>query len=455
MKLKLEGKLDDGAFGDVYVATDDLDRRVAVKIIKASALGVADARDHAKALARANHKNVVSVLALDTIPDPHTGEIVDCVVMELIEGETLTKRVKGEKFTIEEANKIGSSIISGIGHIHKQGMAHGDLHADNVMITGDEAKVIDILYLDSLAIMSTGSREARLKRDLLSLRLLLQQIIVHSQLDAAEATEFNNLLDSDTSISKIRDAFQEVTAASNAFDKQRLIEHSFGRIVDDGFVNSEAYASAVLDETPIQIDYDLFIKIIDEKIYDPKHSAYLRALWNRLPDGSRKKSLKYLGDQLDGQLSSKGMWWPLLRMLIPLGEEGWRGLQPIVRMRLENFITKDMLAGRKDIYQVTPISNGAVGTYARTFWPYFEKPNGVVDNILTLLRQDWYTQNYIGEYFVHMLAPLAKRTNREAEMIEALKSAYRNDARLIVNKLDRLPEAWREEIKKKDSGIPF
>ena len=72
-------------------------------------------------------------------------------------------------------------------------MEHGDLHDANIMIGEQTIKVIDILYRDSLAMLSSGTRKARLRRDCTSLKLVLQHLIAHSKLPTAEATKFNTL----------------------------------------------------------------------------------------------------------------------------------------------------------------------------------------------------------------------------------------------------------------------
>src|SRR5205085_1397675 len=131
-----------------------------------------------------------------------------------------------------------------------------------------------------------------------------------------------------------------------------------------------------------------------------KHKAYLRALWARLSKKQRQDVLSDLGSALDEQLP-KGEWWPLLKMLCALRKEGWDGLSTLVRLRLENLIVKDVLAGYINIHQVVVISSsGSLGTYARQLWPYFSKPEVLAENIISLLHQNWFTQNYVGKYFL-------------------------------------------------------
>jgi len=441
MKLRIDSRLDDGAFADVWKARDELDREVAVKIVRASGAAFSSALDHAKALARANHPNVVSVLSFETVLDPDSNAEVECIVMELIRGTTLAKRLSGPRFSAPEVKTVGEGIIDGLTHIHSLGIAHGDLHEGNVMVTEGGAKIIDILYRGSLAVLSSGSRQERLKRDLINLRFLLKQIIFHSDLDAAEATEFNNLLDVNSTHKEIKDAFLRVTDPANLSDTTRILDHAFRRLTDDGFVEGDVYASALIDETPASVSLALLKKLIDSGAYDQKHRAYLKALWGRMPTYQRGQFLSYLGAALDDQLPN-GRWWPLVKMLPPLRKEGWDGLPTLSRLRLEKLITRDVLAGHKDIHQVIVSASGALGTHAINLWPYFSNPEELADNIISLLRQNWYTQNYVGSHFLSILPKLAEATDKTEEMISALAVAVRNDAKIVVNKLEELPQEW-------------
>lgn len=56
---------EDGAYADLYKATDDLERTVAVKIVGPSVGNTTFVIDQAKALARAQHKNVVTVYSVE------------------------------------------------------------------------------------------------------------------------------------------------------------------------------------------------------------------------------------------------------------------------------------------------------------------------------------------------------------------------------------------------------
>jgi serine/threonine-protein kinase RIO1 len=446
MRLTLAQKLGDGAFADVWKAEDELGRDVAVKIIRPANAGVADALTHAKALARANHPNVVSVISVERIEDPDSGEEVDCVVMELIEGETLSALANGPLLGHERAQNIGLGIIKGLGHIHAQGMAHGDLHEENVMVTADRAKVIDILYLNSLASLSTENRARRLRRDLLSLRLILQQIILHSEIDSAEATEFNNLLESDASLDDINSAFLQVCSPAAREDDARQVEHAYARLTEENFIEGEEYARALAHETPDGVIAPILKRLIANGDYDVSRKDYVALLWAKLPARGRDEVARELGTALDTTVP-KGKWGPCVRLLKLLGQDAWDRLSPRMRLKVEGAVVRDVLAGSKDIHSTKKTSGGALGTYAASLWRRFSKPDVLADNLISLLRQSWFTQNYVGEYFLTKIPEIARVTGKRAEFIKAFRSAVGNDARLIVNNLDNLPDDWVEEIR--------
>jgi serine/threonine protein kinase len=147
------------------------------------------------------------VIVLERVIDPVSGEEVDAVVMERLDGPTLGARLRGPAFTVTEASAIGTALIAGLRHIHAQGMTHGDLHEDNVMLTTKAPKVIDLLYRDSLALRSTATRETLLRRDIMNLRLILNDILLNSECDAADAADFNASLGGAPSLDDIDTAF--------------------------------------------------------------------------------------------------------------------------------------------------------------------------------------------------------------------------------------------------------
>ena len=124
-----------GGMSSVYLARDvRLDRPVAVKVLFA---GLADNpsfverfRREALAAARLNHPRIVRVY--DSGQDSGTYFIV----MEYIEGQTLSKVLKQEgALTMPTALRIGEDVAEALADAHKQNVIHRDVKPGNIMFT--------------------------------------------------------------------------------------------------------------------------------------------------------------------------------------------------------------------------------------------------------------------------------------------------------------------------------
>jgi hypothetical protein len=94
-----------------------------------------------------NHPNVVTVYDVGKVKDPVTGEIVDCVIMEMIRGRQMSE--VWNQIQINECLGLCKQIIAGIGAMHAEGVCHHDLHAGNVIVCNSSLKIIDIQYTES------------------------------------------------------------------------------------------------------------------------------------------------------------------------------------------------------------------------------------------------------------------------------------------------------------------
>jgi len=453
LKIELISRLGDGGFADVWKATDALDRTVAVKIVRESAAVRSSALAHAKALARTSHPNVVSVISLETVEDPESGEPVDGIVMELIEGVTLATRLQGPKFSVDEARRIGTALANAVAHIHEQGMEHGDLHDANVMIADGKIKVIDLLYTKSLAVLSSGTRNQRLRSDRASLRLILQHIIAHTQVTTTEAVEFGRLISDKSTTQDIRVAFMKVSDGESRTEDAQALQHVYERFNDETFVSGKEYAATLSHETPQAVTLQLLIRITNGRRYEHKHRDFLKALWTRLCGEEQAAFVSHLAAELDKELP-KGPCWTHLRMLLELKSEGWRYLTPRFRSRLEQLMLKDVLSGHVRADQKSSFDNsGSLGTWAAGFWSYFskDKRDALAENILTMLHKNASTQNYIGRHFLTILPEIAAETHTTDRIVRALRSAVDNDAKFVIDGLDKLPKKWGVQVKRAKS----
>ena len=130
-----------GGMSVVYAAYDpELDRRVALKVVRADQLSEAHrARLHreAQALARLSHASVVTVFDV--------GDIINdtFVAMELVEGMSLREWMKQPR-TWREVVRVIVAAGRGLAAAHAAGIVHRDVKPDNIVIAANGAvKLVD------------------------------------------------------------------------------------------------------------------------------------------------------------------------------------------------------------------------------------------------------------------------------------------------------------------------
>ena len=132
-----------GGMGEVYRARDTrLARNVAIKVLPADLAGdpdrLARLEREAKLLAALNHPHIATIHSLEEAAGQRF------LVLELIKGESLDRRVAKGPLPIEEALAVCRQIAEALEAAHDEGMVHRDLKPANVMITPEgRAKVLD------------------------------------------------------------------------------------------------------------------------------------------------------------------------------------------------------------------------------------------------------------------------------------------------------------------------
>jgi Protein kinase domain len=132
-----------GGMGQVYRARDPrLGRDVAVKVLPREFAEHPERRrrfeQEARAAAMVDHPNVVA------IHDVGSEGGIPYIVFELLEGETLARRLSRGRLAIGNAIEVAAQIARGLAASHARGVTHRDLKPDNVFLTaGDRVKVID------------------------------------------------------------------------------------------------------------------------------------------------------------------------------------------------------------------------------------------------------------------------------------------------------------------------
>jgi serine/threonine-protein kinase len=132
-----------GGMGEVYRAKDTkLGRDVALKILPASFTNdpdrVARFRREAQVLAALNHPHIAQIHGLDE------ANATQFLVLELVDGESLDKRIARGKIPVDEALAIAKQIAEALEAAHEKGIIHRDLKPANIALTKDgNVKVLD------------------------------------------------------------------------------------------------------------------------------------------------------------------------------------------------------------------------------------------------------------------------------------------------------------------------
>jgi eukaryotic-like serine/threonine-protein kinase len=127
---RISSKLGAGAMGEVYRATDSkLGREVAIKLIPEDFAKdehrMARFTREAQVLASLNHPNIAAIYGVED----------RALIMELVEGATLSERIKQGAVPLDEALEIARQIADGLEAAHDKGVVHRDLKPANIKIT--------------------------------------------------------------------------------------------------------------------------------------------------------------------------------------------------------------------------------------------------------------------------------------------------------------------------------
>jgi len=133
----------EGGMGQVFCARDTkLNREVALKVLPDSFANdterLARFTREAQTLASLNHPNIAHIHGLE-----ESGG-VRALVMELVEGEDLSRRIMRGPIPVDDALPIAKQIAEALEAAHERGIVHRDLKPANIKVRPDgTVKVLD------------------------------------------------------------------------------------------------------------------------------------------------------------------------------------------------------------------------------------------------------------------------------------------------------------------------
>jgi serine/threonine protein kinase len=159
-KYRVERFLSKGGMGAVFVGQHtSIKRKVAIKVLHAGVGTNSDTMQRfekeAQAAGQIGSDHIVEVLDLGNTPE---GDRF--MVMEFLDGETLTDRIKkGGRLTPAQAVPLIGQLLEGLAAAHAAGIIHRDLKPDNVFILKEKAGRKDFVKIVDFGVSKFSSLE--------------------------------------------------------------------------------------------------------------------------------------------------------------------------------------------------------------------------------------------------------------------------------------------------------
>src|SRR4029077_9805468 len=140
---KISKRIGRGGMGEVYLASDiSAGRKAGLKLLPTEFTGggerITRIQREARAVAGLNHPNIL------TIYEVGADSSLRYIASELIEGETLLKRLARESMQLSEAVEIAIQVAGALAAAHEAGVIHRDVKPENIMLRPDGyVKVLD------------------------------------------------------------------------------------------------------------------------------------------------------------------------------------------------------------------------------------------------------------------------------------------------------------------------
>src|SRR6058998_3127818 len=139
---EIQAPIGAGGMGEVYRARDTrLERTVAVKVLPSHLSTSPEVRQRfereAKTISQLSHPHICALY------DVGNQDGVEFLVMEYLEGETLSDRLVKGPLAFDSVLRYGLEIADALDKAHRQRIVHRDLKPGNVMITKSGVKLLD------------------------------------------------------------------------------------------------------------------------------------------------------------------------------------------------------------------------------------------------------------------------------------------------------------------------
>lgn len=216
------------------------------------------------------------------------------------------------------------------------------------------------------------------------------------------------------------------------------------RIFDPLFVEKDEYAELLVAEIPNDELVNVAVSILQERNQgDPKKLIYFfDAIFNKTDIEQQQLIMKVFSNELKTVQSNSEIIDLIRYISAPL----WLMIDEDTKLRIENKI----IASVKEGYLVDDkCKKGALGTWGNSLGQHFKLKQDLAEALIELLTPNWYTQNYVGKFYLSYLASIVTSDPLIKKCCENLAYAtLGNNAKILKAELlenfTYLPKKWRE-----------
>jgi len=239
------------------------------------------------------------------------------------------------------------------------------------------------------------------------------------------------------------------------------IDEYKNRVFDPLFVERDDYAEILVNEIPSDEIVNTSTIILKERNRgEPKKlDIFFKALFNKMSRSEQESLMKSVSKELKIAQDEKDII-SIVRLIEP---KFWPVLDDDVKIRIENSIIESVNQGYYDMYE--GIKEGALGTWAGNRGEFFKLRGELSKAIIERLKNNWYTQNYIAEYFIYNLSSIIIdedliRTCCNSIAYATLSNNAKHLKKLLKDNFSFLPTKWQElilkySLKYKDYDIEY
>jgi len=161
-RFEIRRSLGAGGMGEIFESYDtELERIVAIKVLASKHIEDETMKQRfmreARMASQLNHPNIATIHEIgEAAGNPY-------IVMEYVEGQTVSERLESGSLSLGEVTDIGAQAADALAEAHECGVIHRDIKSSNIMITSrGKVKVLDFGLAKPQSILNSSIAKTRL-----------------------------------------------------------------------------------------------------------------------------------------------------------------------------------------------------------------------------------------------------------------------------------------------------